>query len=206
MMILSKKYKELLKTLIFIDCMYICYWVALGFMYILSMPYDEAIRLASYSRYMMSCIIIFFGIVGIMTFELNTEKNKIYNIVLATFILSAMYFNPLSSYKYFYSGNEHSEIDKIDKMIQDYPIGEFSNEKIYLYMDCSFTSYYHWLLRYKYFNANVNVKCSTLDTYTLEEGAIVIAPTIGSKLEENNTNLIKIYENVFKVKSEEREK
>ncbi len=205
MMFVSKKYKELLRTLLFIDLMYVGYWACLGIMYILSMPYEEAIRLASYSRYMMSCIIIFFGIIGIITFELNSNKNKLYNITLCCFILSSIYFNPFSNYQYFYRGNDHSEIDEIEKIVEKYPIDEFKENNVYLYLDCEFTSYYHWLLRYKYFQNNVSVKCGTTDTTALESEAIAIVPFYAEQVEQNNKNLVKIRENIFKVKVEENE-
>ena len=202
-MVLSKKYKENIKLLIFINVLYFAYWICLGIMYILSMPYDEAIRLASYGRYMMSLMIVLFGIAYISIFELNYNraiKNKIYIIISMALMVVLIYFNSFNSYKqlFDFSGNDHSEIDRIESFVKEYPIEEYKGRTYYFYFDCNFLTYYYYLLQYKYFDKNINLRCDIINTNEFEDGTIVITPDETRSLKEDK-NAIELKENVFEI-------
>lgn len=201
-MFISKKYKLVLKILLLVDFLYLCYWIALGFMYILSMPYAEAIRLACYSRYMMSCIIVLFGIVIITIYNLNIENKKLYKIFEISTILiiiSCIYLNPINKYTdlFNFKGNDNSEIKRIEKITKDYPLNKYEGKDVYLYLDCNFKTYYYYVFQYKYFSDKFNIECDNLDYVDkLKEGTIIITPDNTKKLKDMK-NIKKIRKNIY---------
>ena len=53
-----KKYrKNIFKSLLLLDILAFLYYLAVGVMYIVSMPYEEALYLAGFGRYMLTLII-----------------------------------------------------------------------------------------------------------------------------------------------------
>ena len=203
-MILSKKYKEHLKIILLIDVLYFCYWFCLGILYIISMPYDEAIRLACYGRYMMSSIIVLFGITFITIAELdlkNIKYNKIYNVSLIVLVIGLKYFNSTNSYKdlFNFDGTSHKELDKVKKIVKDYPLDKYADKKKIVYFDCDFPTFYYYMLKYEYFSKDFDIACNLLDTSNIENGSIIFTPE-GIMDLSNDKNVFKIKDNVYEVK------
>lgn len=202
-MIISKKYKIFLKIIIFVNILYFGYWICLGFIYILSMPYEEAIRLACYSRYMMSCIIILFGIVAIVIYNLNITNNlkyQAYNLLAILIIILCIYLNPLNSYKdlFNFKGNDASEVERMEKFTIDYPLEDYKDNDVYLYFSCNFKTYYYYILKYKYFSNNFNIECNDINLSSLKRGTIIITPDNTKKIKETK-HIIKVKDRVYQI-------
>lgn len=168
-------------------------------MYALSMPYAEAIVLASYNRYMFSCIIVLFGILFILGCELSDIRNG--NKVLISFCLILfllIFFNGNNkNYMYFLgdSNYEKTDIYKIKKVAERYNISKYENDTA-IYMSCGFTSFYNYAFRYEYFKKNINVYCNNIDVSELSKGTILL--DVDGKIKDKD-NLKKIDNNIYKV-------
>lgn len=132
-MFLNKK-KNNIKYLILLDSIYIIYIILLGFMYIFSMPWEEAKILAGYNRYMMT---ILFVIIELFIIYLINNKNKfnyqnIYKIIISILLLIPIYYN----YNCFSTllGNDHyinTNVEKFDKLLNYIPKDK---DKYYIYV------------------------------------------------------------------------
>lgn len=193
------KRKSILLLLLLADVLYIGYAMVYCVMYALSMPYAEAIVLASYNRYMFSCIIVLFGILFILGCELSDIRNG--NKVLISFCLILfllIFFNGNNkNYMYFLgdSNYEKTDIYKIKKVAERYNISKYENDTA-IYMSCGFTSFYNYAFRYEYFKKNINVYCNNIDVSELSKGTILL--DVDGKIKDKD-NLKKIDNNIYKV-------
>lgn len=197
-MFLTKKIKENLKLLILINSLYICYWGCLGIMYILSMPYAEAIRLACYNRYMMSCIVTLFGIVYISVLDTYFKrKNGYYSLLVIVLLIVIIFLNPINSFESLLGIGNRATSDKefAKGIVNTYDITDYRDRRIIFYFDCNYQTYYSYLLKYEYFYKNIEIQSDDLDFNKLEHGTIIITPDDSKDLDEKGLKIIK--ENVY---------
>lgn len=201
--VFKDKRKNILLLLLLSILLYVGYSFVYAFMYALSMPYAEAIVLASYNRYMLSCIIVLFGILFILTFEVSNFKGgKIFLCVLSALLLVLIFFNGNNeNYLYFLGDTNYNTTDiyKVRKIANKYSISKYEND-VAIYMSCGFTSFYNYAFRYEYYKKNINVYCNEINIDSLTNGTIIL--DVQNKI-KNNENLKKINNNIYKVKKRE---
>lgn len=193
------KRKTILLLLLLVNVLYVGYAMVYCIMYALSMPYAEAIVLASYNRYMFSCIIVLFGILFILSCELSDihHGNKIL-IPLSLILFLLIFFNGNNkNYIYFLGDSNYKKTDiyKIKQVAEKYDISKY-NDDVAIYMSCDFTSFYNYAFRYEYFKKNINVYCNDINLDTLSKGTIIL--DVENKI-ENKKNLKEINDNIYKI-------
>lgn len=100
MMFFYKKYrKDFINCLVVITTIYFIYYGMLGIMYLLSMPWNEASRLASFDRYMLTIIFIIIGIVLICFINVVIKDKNIKKSYLAVTLVSGCFL--FLSFKYY---------------------------------------------------------------------------------------------------------
>lgn len=115
----AKNKKQMIPVLLALDGLYIGYYGILGLMYILSMPWAEAVVFASYERYMSTILII---IVGLLIYALFLKK-KI-NAIGVCLLVALMSVTMVHNYKNLLPliGKEEYEntfIEKYDKYFSE---------------------------------------------------------------------------------------
>lgn len=197
--------KDVFKVLILCDVLYLLYWLSYGVLYVLSMPYEEAIALACYNRYMMSCILVLFGIIYILVCDLASEKIEKIGLIMLIIIFAFLLFkNGMNSPRTlvgfdYYEGSERQQIQNIIKGNDFY---KYPNDELVVFMDkCSLESYATYVFRYELFKHNVSVVCGTIDVSKLKDNTVIIVPDIDdNRLEQlKENNITKIDKDVFRV-------
>ena len=125
----SKKYKDI-KLSLYILILFFSYNFFLLFSYIFSMTLDEALRLASYSRYIFTVVIFLVGIV-IINGEYLLKKNAIYKIIILG-ILLIFVINSEKNLKNLFGYQEYSNSIRyeLDGYFKDYQNVDFKNYNI----------------------------------------------------------------------------
>lgn len=125
----SKKYKDI-KLSLYIVIIFLLYNFFLLFSYIFSMTLDEALRLASYSRYIFTVVIFLVGIV-IINGEYLLKKNAIYKIIILG-ILLIFVINSEKNLKNLFGYQEYSNSIRyeLDGYFKDYQNVDFKNYNI----------------------------------------------------------------------------
>ena len=149
--IVAKKHlKRYVKISSLLLGIYLFYVIGIILMYIFSMPLNEAIVLASISRYYRTILIFIYTILGAYIVKL-ISKNNIKNVVMASIILICMInlVNVASLDKYgniFNIAKEDSIREEVENTIE---INNLDNEKDYIICISSSDSGYRYYL-YKY--------------------------------------------------------
>lgn len=191
--------KNIFKVLILCDVLYLCYWAAYGVLYVLSMPFAEAIVLACYNRYMMSCIIVLIGIVLIAVYELCVDKKS--KICLTCFIILFIFliFNNGINRPYSLIGVDYykgSERENIQKIIKENDLESYKQDNLIVYMEeCSLETYISYMFRYELLKRNVRAACGNIDFSTINEETVIFVPNnnkeIIEKFDDDNFEKIK---------------
>lgn len=107
--VLKKKTpKRIIFTFLYTNGAFLAYILSLFLMYLFLMPYDEAINLASYSRY-LTTIILYFGGITMTTLVLELSGlNKGLNKTALTALIAVLFLFPINS------NNAHALIQKPD--------------------------------------------------------------------------------------------
>lgn len=126
MITLFKKHKKYFITcLVMSNIIYFIYYIVLGVMYLLSMPWEEAVILASFDRYMLTIIFIIIGLVLLFFFnivikeKIISKKSIIISSCLIISILFITFKYYVTDYKLFV-GNlnyENSTAHKYDEIL-----------------------------------------------------------------------------------------
>jgi len=173
----SLERKKQLKLLFSINFLYIFYYIVLGLMYILSMPWSEAVVFASYERYMTTILIIIIGIISIYLFSYDIKK-------IITKILMIVYSFTLVFSMYFYQDNakvligndsyKNSYAEKFDNIISKITIS--SSEDYYIYSPNSKGDYgyMHHLAIYKLNASKVHVLYDPNNILMINNGILII--------------------------------
>ncbi len=202
----KERRKDIFKVLILCDILYLGYWAVYGLLYVLSMPYEEAVALASYNRYLMSCIIVLLGILLVLLFEICDDKKGTIILIITILIFSFLIFEnkmnkpgPLIGIDSY----ENSERQQIQNIIKEYDFNKYPNNEIVLLMDCSLSSYSTYVLRYELYRHNVQTTCNNISDSKLKEETIIIIPTENKNLVKqlDKFNTKKIDENTYEIVS-----
>ena len=190
--------KHLIHILLALDGLYVGYYCVLGLMYILSMPWGEAVVFASYERYMSTILII---IVGILIYTLFLKKKtNVVGVVLLVLLMSVTMVHkskdllPLIGKENY----ENTFIEKYDKFFPDVLVD--GTKMVYVYAPSSINDHgflYH-LSIYKLNVPYVKVITSSEDLGEIDLGTLIILESdesIKSKVSELSWTEKK--ENVF---------
>ena len=178
--IIFRKYRRnIFKALLFIDFIYLSYYLCLGFMYIFSMPYKEALYLACYNRYMYTIIISIFAIILIIIYQLiNNSKYSKYLVLLLSILL--IYLISTGHYQILalkddYETSDYKRVVEIEKSIS---ISQYHNQvkNFYLNNNGYVCTFYTYALRYVYMDSQINAYCAEVDNNTFISGDILIVP------------------------------
>lgn len=139
-----------LKLLIYNTLIIIIYPISLLIMYIFIFGPEEAVNLASFSRY-LSTIVIFLVLLNMLLFAKSKEIFKYGKIIIVIFLLlffknSTMKKITIKKFRYVKTvKKERQEIKEIPKIIK-----ENHNNKIYFVSNMSKDKgYYYWVFRYE---------------------------------------------------------
>lgn len=122
--VFSKDKKKEIHQLLLLDALYIGYYFILGFMYIFSMPWEEAKVFAGYNRYMMTIVSSMIGITIYHLFQTKKlEKEKLFYgfFILLLLIPIKFYWGPFQTllgkddYK-------NSIVEKVDQILPETPL------------------------------------------------------------------------------------
>lgn len=166
MIILYKKNrKHFVTCLIMSNVIYFMYYFILGCMYLLSMPWEEALYLAAFDRYMLTIVFIIIGLVLIFFINIVIKEKNISkkSIILSTcFILSILFV----SFKYYISSPKFligdlnytsSTAYKYDKILETKNYVANYNDYYYIYVPHSIkkdSGYTFYLTKYKLNSTN----------------------------------------------------
>lgn len=193
-LIISKNKKTVIKLLITSLALYIGYYIILGAMYLLSMPWEEAIVYAGYERYMTTILIIIVGIISIHLLknkELEKCKLRVLLIVEIIALLTPIYYNQdnfnalIGKTQY-----EGSVVEKYDSILSKIPIDKTKTYYIYAPVSSKKDAglLYH-LSIYKLNTQNI-VIIDNIDKVTEDQNGIYIifndVDDIKKKLENND--------------------
>lgn len=127
--------KSVIKLLITSVVVYIGYYIILGVMYLLSMPWEEAIIYAGYERYMTTILIIIVGIIIIHLLnnkELEKYKLKVLIIIGVMTLLIPICYNQENFKALIGKTNyEGSIVEKYDYILPKIPIDKTKTYYIY---------------------------------------------------------------------------
>lgn len=125
----SKKYRNI-KLSLYIVTLFLSYNFFLLFSYIFSMTLDEALRLASYDRYIFTVVIFLVGII-IINGEYLLKKNTMYKIIIFGILIIFVINNDKNLRNLFgyqeYNNSIRCEIDGYFKKYQNVDFKKYNN-------------------------------------------------------------------------------
>ena len=155
--LLVRNKNKVFKYILLLDFIYLFYYFILGFMYIFSMPWEEAKVLAGYSRYMMTIVdvIVCLFIVYLFNYDRRIKYKNIFIVSISILLLSSIYID----YGSFLcmigkDGYEGSLVSGIDKNIDKIPTDK---DNYYLYPGDNDPYYFKFVLNYKLQKNNVYI-------------------------------------------------
>lgn len=187
-----QKNKKIIKWILGINAIYLLYYVILGGMYILSMPWEEAKVFAGFTRYMMMMINIFVGMTIFYFFQNKTKK--IPYVLGILLLLIPIYFHR-GELKVFLGkdGYQGSIIEKADQVLDEIPL-----DKKYYYIYAPSTKedsgYFKHLMIYKLSKKDVFVIHTPNQLSRMENDAYLI---LFEEVELDLQNLEQITEKVY---------
>lgn len=205
MLIFYKKYRKHFTTcLIMSNVIYFMYYLILGIMYLFSMPWEEAICLASFDRYMLTIIFIIIGLVLIFFINAVIKENSISKqsiIISSCLIVTILFINfkyYISNYKLLIGDLDYetSTAYKFDKILETRYFNATDNNYYYIYAPKTSSGdlgYVHYVSKYKLNTNNIKVinNVSQIETEiddTFKKNIIVIdeEDVIYKYIHENN--------------------
>lgn len=166
MLILYKKHRKYFCICLGItNSMYFMYYLILGVMYLLSMPWGEARNLASFDRYMMTIIFIIIGItlIGIINIIIKDRISNKSCIVVVSLITIILYINlkyHITDYKVLVGNIDYNNslAYKFDYILETDKYNSLKTDYYYIYAPISSNNdygYTYYLSRYKLNTPNV---------------------------------------------------
>ena len=193
---LSKNKKEVFKYLLILNLIYLGYYLLLGFMYIFSMPWEEAKVFAGYNRYMMTILVIIIGLFIIYVFNHKSTYTNIFLLLISVLLLL-----PISNNYQVFNGllgvddYKGSSIEKFDSIINDI---SKDKEIYYIYAPSSEgdSGFFNHMATYKLLKNNVYIITKKEEIEKIEYNSYLI---LFDKLEdyEFNNNYKKVNEIVI---------
>lgn len=198
--VFKDKRKTISLLLLLSIVLYVGYAAVYALMYTLSMPYAEAIVLASYNRYMLSCIIVLLGILFILINELSVLNiGKYCMIGFSACLLFLIFFNGNNKNYLYFLGDinyETTDIYKVKEVVDKYNMSKYDGD-VAIYMSCGFTSFYNYAFRYEYYKKNINVYCNEMDINSLGNGTIIL--DVQNKIKDKDNLKMLNNNNIYKV-------
>ena len=122
----KKSIKKITFFLIIGDLVYLMYYGVLGVMYLLSMPTEEAMRLASFDRYMLTIVLYVIGLLLIIVFsviEYSKSKRKVLLssvIIIVSLLLTNITLNLSDNYDVLWGKQNYEDTNlyKLDNIIK----------------------------------------------------------------------------------------
>lgn len=150
-----------------INIIYLLYYGILGLMYLLSMPWSEAVYLAGFDRYMLTIIFVIIGLVFIFFVNAIMEEKNVpkKTIVLSIFLICMfmfLTFKNAGDYKVFLGDVSYSESKayKFDEILKADMFDAADDDFYYIYAPVSSNNdsgYLHYLSRYKLNSNNISI-------------------------------------------------
>ena len=137
-------FNKIMLLILIILGIYLAYAFSLLFAYIFSMTLDEALRLASFERYIYSVIIFIVGIVLIVYFS---RENRIINIVLIACFSLIIIFSKNSLILIGIQDNSEYRRQEIEKIVQDFP-SKYADDTLVISSTTKVDGYVTFLLTY----------------------------------------------------------
>lgn len=195
---------------VLIDGIYILYYIALMFMYILSMSNVGSFELAGFDRYLYTGTFICIGILIILLFNVYCDnknvKSKIYMLFcICLLFIGSLFLKQISFTSFFGNqGYKKTILFKLDKLASQLPSDISDNDIVYLYCDEPIPSngYYIYAARYKFNHgylvviddvSKVDVKTNITTIVTLDNNQMI-------KKYVNDNQYKKIDKNVYQLK------
>ncbi len=197
----KKERKRILLLIGAVDLIYLGYYAILGVMYLLSMPWEEAIIFASYERYMTTISIIIIGIIFfyLLAYKEDKHKFKITSFAIIILMLSSTYFFQ-SNVRGLLGNDDYkgSLVEKYDNILNEYKID--TNKMYYIYSPSSkndFSYLYHMSV-YKLNTENVEMVYSEEELPTDKNGVVIFIDEDKTAIEKTiNADWIKTSDLIF---------
>lgn len=205
--IIIKQKNTIIKLIACSIGIYIGYYIILGIMYILSMPWEEAKVFASYERYMTTILIIIVGIILIYIIQknrINKSKEFLVYFILIVLLLIPIKYN-FSNFKAMIgkTAYEGSVVEKYDRILKDIPLG--MQDTYYIYAPISSKNDYgllSFISIYKLNTSNVLVVSSLEDIYEANSGIVVMFDESKKSKKELLKNKWKKENNIIYIKGD----
>ena len=193
LLIISKKNKQdkkfYITILLFIDLIYLLYYIALFFMYICSLSLEELLRLACFDRYMLT-VSLALSILFIMCFIYkeynNTNRGFVYifSIMICSLLICSILFYKerdfglSNSFEVLLGNNNYNETNSylFDKYLQNKYINLNNNDPYYIYYPNykPDSGYLYYLSRYKTNHGNITIVKSVNNIKWYNDNSIII--------------------------------
>lgn len=165
------------KSLLLFNGIFLLYGLALGVMYIVSMPYDEALYLAGFNRYMMTMIIALMAIIIIIVYYHldNGRKGNVGILITFMIFLGMVILN--NDYQYFIGkdGYQDSLIKDALAIKENIDISDYQeHSKVFYLKNKSSCSFYKYAFKYAYFESNINVVCDKIDVDKYNDNTLIV--------------------------------
>lgn len=169
MMLVFKKYrKNIGLSLILCDVIYLLYYGILGIMYLLSMPWAEAVYLAGFDRYMLTIVFVIIGIVLITFFNVclvekkKSRKSICFAVMIIVLFLGFNWDYISNNYKLFLGEQNYEETtaNYFDKVLGSDMYTADSDDYYYVYAPITSYNdygYLNYLSKFKINSLNVLV-------------------------------------------------
>ena len=179
MIIYKNKRKNIMYLLLVTNIIYLVYYIILGLMYLLSMPWEEAIYIAGFNRYMLTIIIAIIGLIficfvnHIMTEEKFSKQSM---LVIGVSIISIIFL----SYNYgkidfkVLMGDinyEKSIAYKYDNILNNNMFSANNDRYYYIYAPDTYSKeggYLYFMSKYKLNTSNFMI-VKNIDDFNTEE-------------------------------------
>ena len=162
---------------------YVLFMAVLGAMYLFSMPYEEAVVLASYERYEYTILVYLVGMIAVYLlnlFQLTVKHSKNGTIVpiIIVIMFSGILVGQVDKIQtLFVKTNEYLNSDRylIEEMKEHYNIPDESSYMIVGDSIANDSGYHYYLARYIFRSENVGVcEPRMLDTGVLKQKYLII--------------------------------
>lgn len=172
-----KEQKRILLLTSTVDIIYLGYYGILGVMYLLSMPWEEAITFAGYERYMITIIIIIIGIILLYLLGYKEKKYtfKIISTIILLLMVSTIYLNKGTFTSILGNdGYKGSLVEKYDKIINNIKIDKEKEYYVYSPSSKNDFGYLYHMSKYKLNTSNVKIIYDKEELPTEENSILLI--------------------------------
>ena len=169
--------KKLFNCMIVVNVIYLLYYIILGVMYLLSMPWVEAVKLASFDRYMLTIIIVIVALVYIYLFDYMKHRIVVISYLVILLFLSFVVKQSFNNYKMLLGNFNYKDTyaNHFDEILGTDMFSSEDDTFYFIYAPISSKGdegYLYYLSKYKLNTQNVRVVTKVKDIYI--DGNIVV--------------------------------